>query len=360
MRQMIKDGLGRLGIAAAVLCLVGCATTSSVQVTRAPQSPQMKALIDSAEGRPVRIAIATFNGRGGSATRGLIEARATAATNATGRSVFTVVEDFNRVDLERRLGRQASSGLLDRSTVVELGRLTAAEIVLYGDMSAYSIESERLRETRQVCRQRDSEGKCKAYGDITISCVIRSATVGFTGRVVELSQGRILAASPATGAEKIKQCDGEPPRRIDGDEGFWSALFQNPIATPPSDAELLNASTSEAVALFIRQIAPYQENMIVAWRTGGSNLSSDGKARMNGAIEFVQQGQTAEGCGRMFDLAKVERDFDLIYNVAVCNEIQGNLEQALTIFYGLQSQMVSPDSNVSQRIEELQRRIADQ
>ncbi|MEM7740944.1 MAG: hypothetical protein AAF225_09105 [Pseudomonadota bacterium] len=343
-----------------MLLVAGCSTTSSVQVTRAPQSPQMKALIDDADGRPVRLAVATLSGRGGQSIRSLIEARVTSATGATGKPVFTVVEDFNRVDLERRLGRQASSGLLDRSTVVELGRLTAAEIVLYGNVSTYSIESEYLRENRRVCRGTDSKGVCQGYRDTTISCVIRSATVSFTGRVVELSEGRILTASPATGGEKIKQCDGEAPRRIDSDESFWSAVFTSATATPPSDSELLETSASEAVSLFIRQIAPYQENMIVAWRTGGANLSSDGRARMAGAIEFVQQGQTAEGCGRMFDLAKTERDFDLIYNVAVCNEIQGNLEQALTIFYGLQQQLVSPDSSVSARIEELQRRIADQ
>ncbi|MEO1656418.1 MAG: CsgG/HfaB family protein [Pseudomonadota bacterium] len=320
----------------------------------------MKALIDSADGRPVRLAVATFTGRGGQEVRSLIESRATEATNATGRSVFTVVEDFNRADLERRLGRQASSGLLDRSTVVELGRLTAAEIVLYGDMLAYGVSAERTRETRRVCRNQDSKGKCQAYGDVSISCLIRSASVSFTGRVVSLSDGRILASSPAAGSEKIKQCDGEAPRRIGEGESFWSALFQSATANPPSDAELLNASAGEAVSLFIREVAPYQENMIVAWRTSGSNLSSEGRARMAGAIEFVQQGQTAEGCGRMFDLARTERDFDLIYNVGVCNEIQGNLEQALTIFYGLQQQLVSPDNNVSKRIEELQRRIADQ
>ncbi|MEL6244876.1 MAG: hypothetical protein AAFQ85_05950 [Pseudomonadota bacterium] len=266
-----------------------------------------------------------------------------------------MVEDFNRQDLERRLGRQATSNLIDASTIADLGRLTAAELIVYGDMTAYGLDTERARQRRTVCASKNSEGKCTQQAEVFVNCTIRAGIVGFTGRVVELAAGRILVSAPGAGQRKVTQCDGERPK-IEGESIFANLLS----TTPPTDSELISFAANQAVDRFTKVISPYKEAVTVTWRTAGDNLSSgDARKAMRGAIAFIQQGQLEEGCARLFRLDENENDFDLTYNVAVCHELRGNLELALATFRQLQRDLLSPDARVSERIAEIERQIAD-
>ncbi len=358
-----RFGLNALCIGAIILAaslVAGCATTATTTVTRKPIDPLMAQLYEIGlnENRTIRIAVANFDGASTAASlRAGVESALTSATGPAGQPVFTVVEVQNQAQIERQLGRQLS-GLTDPSTAVELGRLINAEALVYANVGAYGVRSENTTQIRNRCVSRDAENNCTQRQQYRVLCTERTAEVALTARVVSLRTGRILMSKPFSDDKRATQCEDAGARAGSG-VGTAEDLL-NTVAGglqlfsgTRSDADLLRGPYNNVMSELMKHAAPWKQQIRVAFKVDGANLTPDQKMRMEGAIKFIQEGQVDVGCERIFALANRARDFDLQYNVGVCHQLNGNLEDALSVMDALQRALPAPDRDVSNRIEEL-------
>lgn len=358
----------------ATLCLLGvwvgagCSTTTTNTVLRPPKAPEIAAKVRDAqdEGRRLRIAVAEFdgnagfNGRGGAASmRSAVESMLTTRRSDDGAPVFAVVEIQNQDRIERELGAQLS-GLRDPSTAVRLGALLNAEALIFGTVDSYGVRTLRTPEERRYCAEpKEDEEGCARFAYRVVICTNRDASVSMTARWVDLTTGAILLSRGFASVKSARRCADDTVDAINEVARAFRNLGR-PYSPSISDVELLNSARRDVIADFARYAAPYEDRVRVAFKTNARSLSRQDRRSMKGAIAFIREGRVDVGCERLFTLADSARDFDLYYNVAICHELNGNYEDALTTLTALERELERPDRDITERIAIVQRLLAEQ
>ena len=93
-----------------------------------------------------------------------------------------------------------------------------------------------------------------------------------------------------------------------------------------------------------------------------SSLDETATAEFERGLAFAKEQRMDRACQIWDELNARTRGADnaLLYNIAVCEETEGNYEDALNLFERLDQRLMQPDKNVSTALQRLKSTLAIQ
>lgn len=327
---------------AGILALSGCVappTQTAIPVTVAARSADAVRL--------KRVAVLPFERRSNVDVTAEIEA-ALAGITVEGKTFFTVVERQRINELLRELKRQ-ESGLVDPQTALQVGKMLGAKGVYTGAITRADTSDSNYNEARRRCTQHETlrdkkgkpyQGRCVSYQSYNVSCTRRVSVFSFAPKLVDVETGRIVYATDLKGDAEAAVC---------ADEG-------KPLA---SQQELFDQAKRKAIDQFRRDIAPSSTTLRVTILEETSLIKSEAAKQTFGqGVAFAKGGRMDRACEFWNQILETEAQaFQLVYNVGVCHESQGNLTQAFAMYERADRLLTAPNNVVSSALARVRRNM---
>jgi curli biogenesis system outer membrane secretion channel CsgG len=284
------------------------------------------------------LAVVDFDGPGNSGA--VVADRLTAAILKA--DYFTMME---RSRIQEILSEQALglTGAIDMETAPEVGQILGVKALIFGTVGAYEVEdvsgSEKVK--KQVWTgeyEKDEDGniiyektlfgkvKKKKYEEVYVDqpYIIRSGTVQVSFRVVDVQTAEILA-----GETKAASYSKKVTSDTDGD-GDLELILKLLLASAESDEledlkprnAILSSLTDQVVAEFVPVVAPYRVTVTKTFEKGSR--------RTKQAITLAQSGLPDKALPIFEDEVQSDPSEKTFYNLGVCYEMLGRLEDAET------------------------------
>lgn len=328
-RQMASSATPGL-LLFAVLVLGGCASVAKVEATMPAKVPE------AASYR--RVAVYPFEGRSGEIYRSEIEALLSGIT-VKQRRYFTVVER-SRLDSVLNEQRRAGSALFDEQSAAEIGKLTGTEAIYMGSVTGENIDDQRYTKSVRRCSAYDKNGKCITWRTDSIPCTNRTATISFTVKLVEVTQGTIPYAKTLTGRSTSSACRGDG-RKLD------------------SRANLFRIARQLAYIDLRRDVAPYPVTMKITLLDDTDGIETEfARSRLSSGIEFARADRLDRACELWLEARGQAPDsVSILYNLGVCAEATGNLKDARNLYRQADRLLSKPNKTINEALDRIDQRI---
>ena len=256
------------------------------------------------------------------------------------RPYFTVVDRARTRELMREYGRSLR-GEIDPTTAVQFGKQIGAQGVYFGNVTNANVATSRFTSKESYCKRTNSSGKCKDWGTRDVSCREQTATVTLVPRLVDVETGRVVYRAERTGIASFSACAG--------DSGI-------------PDTALLEEAATGAIAQIRADIAPNEVLTSVQLMEEPSSLDQAATAEFDQGLAFAKEQRMDRACQIWNELNARTQGADnaLLYNIAVCEETEGNYEDALNLFEQVDQRLTQPDENVSDALKRLKSTLAAQ
>jgi hypothetical protein len=254
------------------------------------------------------------------------------------RQYFTLIDrtTLDKILKEQQLGQ---TGLMDEAAAVKVGKLAGAKGIYTGVVTAVNSRDSHYTETRQECARREikydkkgnaSDGNCISWRNHTVSCTKRDAIFAFTPKLIEVETGRIIYSNNISETTSASACQ---------DSG-------TPIST---SFELIGKVKEAAKANFKRDIAPSYVILAIKLMDGKAGIASNEVAqKLDLGLDYAKNNRLDRACelwgeGRILS----PNSPSLTYNLAICAELRGDLEDALNLYKGADRALNKPDERIT-------------
>jgi hypothetical protein len=248
---------------------------------------------------------------------------------------------IDRTKIEDILNEQqlVQSGLIDEGAAAKVGKLVGAKGIYTGVVTPANTRDSHYTQNRQECAQREIytdkkgnpvEGNCISLINYTVSCIKRDAVFAFTPKLIEVETGRIIYSNNITATASASGCR---------DSG-------TPIA---SAFELIGKAKEIGKSTFKRDIAPSYVTFNIRLMDSKDHISSKEAAeKLDLGLDYARKGRLDRGCelwgeGRILS----PNSPSLIYNLAICAEVRGDLEAALSLYKTADRALNKPDDKIT-------------
>lgn len=279
------------------------------------------------------VAVLPFDGQGGSEFAAEIES-VLMSVNIGDKQYFTLV-DRTRIDKiisELKLGQSA---LVETETAVKIGKLLGAKGIYTGIVTAMDVSDNNYSESRSRCAYYEKKpGKsytsCAKYETYHVPCAKRTAVFSATPKLIEVQTGRVVYANSISGTSNSSACKDS--------------------SKPLLDRNTLLAKAKEtAKAVFKADVAPHyvmQEIKIMESKDGlTSNLAEN---KFEQGIDFAKNNRLDRACELWGETRIISPNSPaLIYNLGICSEVVGNLDEALDLYKKADRLLNKPDDDIS-------------
>lgn len=257
-----------------------------------------------------------------------------------GQPYFTVVDRKRTKELMRE-HKISLTGTVDHSTAVRFGKQIGASGVYFGDITNQRVSGSRYKANKRYCKKKNADGKCEKYGTKQVTCNKRTSTITLAPRLIDVETAQVVYRAERTGAAHSSACPGQ---------------------NLAPDAQLTQQAIANAVALIRLDIAPNATLVKVALMDEPSNMAGANAAEFNSGMEFAKAKRMDRACQIWRGLNRRVQSSDnaLLYNVAICEELDGNLETALDMIEQVDQRLMEPDDNVGKALIRLRSNISNQ
>ncbi len=281
-----------------------------------------------------KIAVLPF--KGDKSITYVIEAKLNNIT-INGKKYFQLV---SRTELDKVLSEVnfQESGLAEK--VVEYGKILGVQGIITGFAKpSYWINS--FKEKRQKCI-RYEDHKCKAYRDVYVLCKRIKAQYVLIPKILKIPTGEIVYSREIKKSDYSKYCYGDHTQ-------------------PVSYLDMIDRLKEEAVNEFIEDIAPHQTVISIKFKDDDDDIK-DRKAKelFNKGLEFLENQDLEKAC-QFFEKAyqKYSDSISILYNLGACQEIKGNLKEALEYYTKAYDKLSKPDKDIQNAIYRVKTRIKE-
>lgn len=298
------------------------------------------------------IAVLPFDGPEGMGFSSELEALLTNVAIGE-KSYFTIVDRvrLNQVISEMKLSH---SSLVNPDTAASIGKLVGTKGIYTGVVTSRNISGAPYQENRYYM-------ECGAYSYVkgpynsqipicvnwvrkfyTVSCARNTADFSFTVRLVDVETARVIYANEFSANAADQACTDQ--RAVAG------------------GAELLRRAKERVKTIFRGDVAPFYlaTNVELMQSTEGIK-SSEAEKKLNQGMEYAKANRMDRACefwGEAKDLAPQAPS--LLYNLGICSEIKGALEQALNLFNLSDRAYGKPDPKITAAINRVTSAIQKQ
>ena len=283
------------------------------------------------------VAVLPFDGPDGNKFASEVEA-ILASINVGGEQYFSVV-DRMKLDKVLQEMRLAKSGLVDESTATKVGKLVGAKGIYTGIITQSRVDDREYREKRTRCAsyvpRYDKKGRvigedCIRWEEYTVPCTNRVATFTFTTKLIDVEKGRIVYANNLSGTAESSACSDS----------------STPLA---SKQELIEKAKQYALAEFRKDVAPYYATFEIKLMDSKEGITSDeAKKKLEQGIDFAKHNRMDRACELWGEANTLSPNAPaILYNLGICFEITGQLEQALDLYKKADRAYGKPDDRIT-------------
>jgi hypothetical protein len=329
----------RFGLSA-LLCvaLAGCVTGNQTPELRTMAAPNFPAAANLR-----RVAVLPFQGPDGE--RATLEFESMLAqVQTSGGAYFTVIDRRTLQNAMNEL-RLSNSGLVDPSQLARLGKFLGVQGIYTGTIFQPSANRVYHQEDRVSCPDTGGGGNglgkffsvCKNPNRTTVSCTDKTVMYTFAPRLVEVETARVVYAQAKTASIKESFC---PDRGVE-----------------TSDSTLLSLMAADALGQVRDDVAPHVVAYRLPLKTSPEGLAEPIRSRFNDAMAFVQGDRMDRACAIWSELSPAAGQA-VAFNLAVCDELGGRLEDALNRYTAIDNTLNRPDNDVSTALVRVRGKLA--
>jgi len=311
-----------------IFLLNSCSTTTTISATNTARVPEVAKI--------KTVAVYPFEGRHGDIYRAEIESLLVSA-NLNGKRYFSVVESSK---LDSVIKAQRLGAIYDESTVTKVGRLIGARGIFMGSVTTDTVADNYYRVSTQKCTYTDKNGNCKGWFNVPVFCIRRSANVGFTIRLVNVETGIQSYNRDVSGQAVSESCRGRN-RSLEDREA------------------LRRRARQVAYEKVRRDVAPYTVNLNIELMDGTDGIKS-GRAKqdLKSGLLFAEAGRLDRACELWREARTLaHQSIAIIYNIGVCAEAAGELDNALALYQEADRLLLKPEPIINKALSRIQNRL---
>lgn len=290
-----------------------------------------------------RIAVVPFLGSDGLDATVKFESML-AEVNDQGRPYFTIVD---RRTLENALAelKFQQTGMIDEKTAKKIGKLVGADGIYTGWADAPAAINKSYKTQHQECADTKKSGKffskCNTSQTVTVNCTDRAVQYTLTPRLISVQTGQVVYQRSVNKVGSDNFC---------GDDRI------------PSSEEVLRGQARTEVFSDVRQdVAPYCLDKTLTLKTDTDGLPPEARSSFSDALAFASSGRMDRSCEAWSLLESGNSaSIALQYDLGICDEAAGRLEQALSRYTAADKLLTRPDDDINQALARVQGRIDDQ
>lgn len=294
-----------------------------------------------------KIAFLPFDGPGGNEFAMELEG-ALGSIQVGGSPFFTLVER-QKIDQTIQEQRFSHSGLVAVEDAVRLGKILGTRGIVTGTVTTSAVNDQRYREERRACIERERrvdkdgrvrEGSCIRWRNYYVGCTYREAIFSVSPKFIDVETSRIVYASTLSEKQISQACEDR----------------NTPLA---SRQTLLAAVKSRVINGIKKDIAPHYVIMEIQLMDDTDGMNKEAKELFKSGLEFAENDRLDRAC-ELWDraLPLAGQSPALIYNVAFCLEIKGDLDQSLAMYRRADRLTTKPDDLISAAMKRLSEKIS--
>ncbi|MDD2790058.1 MAG: CsgG/HfaB family protein [Sulfurimonas sp.] len=250
---------------------------------------------------------------------------------------FTIVSrgDFDTIINEQKL---QNSGLIETSTVIEVGNLIGAQAIISGNVGRVSSSDTNYYENRTRC----ADSKCKEVVKYNVGCVKRVVTLSAELKMVDIEVGDIIYADTMSKVASYYHCSDD----------------SRTIPSPESAGQNLASSIAND---FTFKLTPhYRYFDVVLLEDPDLDYTDEQERLLEVSIEYIKQKRYDKAEKFLFDLIDTTggQSYVAFYNLGVVKEAEGQYEEAREYYEKADTLMVKPVPEISQAYLRIQSLIA--
>lgn len=239
---------------------------------------------------------------------------------------FTVIsrKDFDKIIAEQKL---QNSGLVDASTVVEIGNLIGAQAIISGRAGEPILKDTYFYEERTKCLDK----KCKEKAKYVVKCMKREVGLSAEIRMVDIAKGDIIYADTLKKHYTFKSCQDS----------------SNGVPTLETAMQMLASKIADN---FTYKLTPhYRDFKVVLLDTPDIDYSSHEEELLEASLEYIKQNRLDKAEKLLVDLvdSTKEKSYVAFYNLGVIKEAQGGYSEAQKYYKVADNLVVKPVKEVS-------------
>ncbi|MCS7312556.1 MAG: hypothetical protein NZ742_06550 [Acidobacteria bacterium] len=226
----------------------------------------------------------------------------------------------------------------DPGELARWARRFGVEGLYTGAVTVADVDDQSYTEQRRECVQWE-EKKCVRYESFPVYCIERKATFVFIPRLIDVATGQVVYSRDIQGTAARRAC---PDRR----------------ETLPTPGELLRMARQRALDEFLTDVAPrYAVVRIPLMTDEEAVLDPVAQGLLKEGVRWARDGRLDRACEswrRAYE--RVPSAVPVLYNLGVCAEATGDLQQALTWFTRA-ARSGGDDRRVREALERVRRRL---
>ena len=277
-----------------------------------------------------KIAVTNFNNdRVGLSSK--IEAKL-AKFRINGKKYFTMVSrnDFNKIVKEQKI---QNSGLIDTSTVVDIGNLIGAQAIISGNVGRATAQDSDFYEERVRC----ADKKCKKLQYYNVRCLKRVVGLSAELRMVDVTRGDVIYADTMNPNQVYKHC-------IDD---------SNPLPSREIAAQRLAQSIANN---FSYKLTPHYRSFDVTLLEDADLDYSDREEKLlKVSLEYIEQGRYDKAEQFLVELidSTHSKSYVPFYNLGVVKEAEGKYIEAKEYYENADNLMIEPVEEINSAINRI-------
>ena len=320
--------------------LLALGMTAAIMTTGCVQKVKMKILEPAEVGAMAdskKIAVTEFKKDYYVGLSGKIE---TALTKQIldGKPYFTAVDrnSINKVIKEQRL---QSSGLLDESTAVQIGKIVGAQALISGEITSTSSSDTSFTETRT--KYRNPLKPLETMYTVNVWCKKRVIGMGASLKIVDIRKGSIIYADSIVKDKTYKHCRDDQ-------------------RTLPSQKQGVEKLAGEIATSFVAKLAPHYVYVYVDLIEKIEFDTTDMNTKqLAGALEWIKSNRydKAQPILEKLNGSLQGKSFAVIYDLGVIAEATGRLEDAKKLYKEADALTLKPHDAINASLTRIEATI---
>jgi len=184
--------------------------------------------------------------------------------------------------------------------------------------------------------------ECGRWENYDVSCTKRSGSFKFIPKLIQVETGKIVYSNTINESENSSECS-DSGRSLTG------------------NSELLGILSNRTADEFRRNVAPYYITVEIELMDSKDGMTIDtAKEKLKQAMDFAKNGRIDRACELWGEARIIEpNSLSLIYDLGICAELTGDLEQAADLFKKADKMLIKPDQLVSDALTRTTKSLAD-
>jgi len=242
------------------------------------------------------------------------------------KNYFTIVSrgDFDKIIQEQEI---QNSGLVETSTVVEVGNLIGAQAIISGNVGRLGVSDTNYNEERARC----ADSKCKEVYRYNVGCTKRVVSLSAELKMVDVTAGDIIYADTISKYAEYFHCSDD----------------SRTIPSPESAGQNLAASIADD---FTFRLTPhYRFFDVELLEDPDLDYSDEQEELLKVSLQYIKQNRYDKAEQFLFELidSTDAQSYVAFYNLGVVKEAEGKYMEAKEYYEKADSLMVEPVEQIS-------------